>query len=82
MVMVMTLYMGSCAPPAMSLPSVTHRPSLTIFRTGHRPEQMFTLESAQWATTTPASRIALRSRSSEWTQWAITVWSFQRPYLS
>ena len=71
--MVMTLYMGSCAPPAMSLPSVTHSPSLTICRTGHRPEQMFTLESAQCTTTTPASRMAARSRWSEWTQWAITV---------
>ena len=71
--MVMTLYMGSCAPPAISLPSVTHSPSLTICRTGHRPEQIFTLESAQCTTTTPASRIAFRSRSSEWTQCAISV---------
>ena len=80
--MVMTLYMGSWAPPAMSLPRVTHRPSLTIRRTGQIPEQMFTLESPQWTTTTPASRMAARSRSSDQTQWAMSVWSFQRPYLS
>ena len=71
--MVMTLYMGSCAPPAMSLPSVTHSPSRTICRTGQIPEQMFTLESAQCTTTTPASLMARRSRSSEWTQCAIRV---------
>ena len=80
--MVMTLYMGSWAPPAISLPRVTHRPSLTMRRTGQIPEQMFTLESPQWTTTTPASRMAARSRSSDQTQCAMRVWSFHRPYLS
>lgn len=37
MLMVMTLYMGSCAPPAMSDPRVTQMPCCSISRTGDTP---------------------------------------------
>ena len=70
------------SPPAMSLPRATFSPSFSITRTGAVPEQIFWLESAQWTTVTPAVRIAARSRSSDQTQWAIRVRSFQRPYFA
>ena len=82
MLMVMTLYMGSWAPPAMSEPRVTQIPWRSISRTGETPLQRLMLDPAQWATTTPARRMAAHSRASEWTQWAMTVWSFHRPNLS
>ena len=43
---------------------------------------MFWLESAQWTTVTPASRMAARSRASDQTQWAMTVRLFHMPYLA
>ena len=63
--MVMTLYMGSWAPPAMSEPRVTQIPWRSISRTGETPLQRLMLEPAQWATTTPARRMAAHSRASE-----------------
>ena len=78
---VTTSNMSRWSPPAISLPRATFSPSFSITRTGATPEQMFWLESAQWTTVTPASFMACRSRSSDQTQWAITVRSFQRPYF-
>ena len=66
----------------MSLPRATFIPSSSMARTGAVPEQTFTLESGQWTTVTPASFIAARSRSSDQTQWAMRVRSFQRPNLA
>ena len=80
--MVMTLFIASSAPPAMSEPRVTRFPSRSSVRTGATPEQMLIFDPAQCAVTTPCSRIASRSRASEWTQCAITVWSFHSPARS
>ena len=66
----------------MSLPRTTFTPSFSMARTGAVPEQRFWLESAQWTTVTPASRMAARSRESDQTQWAIRVRLFQRPYFA
>ena len=71
--MVMTLFIASSAPPAISDPSVTRLPSRSSVRTGATPEQMLMFDPAQCAVTTPCSRMASRSRSSEWTQCAMTV---------
>ena len=70
------------SPPATSLPRATFTPSSSITRTGAMPEQRALLDAAQWTAVTPASRMASRSRRSEWTQWAISVPSFQRPNLA
>ena len=70
---------ASKAPPAISDPSVTRTPSFIILRTGAVPLIKLMLESGQCATHTPLSFMALRSRSSEWTQCAITVLSLNRP---
>ena len=48
MLMVMTLYMGSCAPPAMSDPRVTQMPCCSISRTGDTPLHRLMLDPAQW----------------------------------
>lgn len=66
----------------MSEPSVTRTPASSRCRTGQTPEMMLMFESAQWTATTPCSRMARSSSSSEWTQCAMRVWSFHRPNLS
>lgn len=48
MLMVTTLFIASCAPPAMSEPSVTRTPASSRCRTGQTPEMMLMFESAQW----------------------------------
>ena len=49
--MVMTLFIASSAPPAMSDPSVTRLPSRSSVRTGATPEQMLMFDPAQCAIT-------------------------------
>ena len=70
------------SPPAQSLPRQTFTPSSSISRMGAVPEQRSQLESPQWTTVTPASFMALRSSSSDQTQWAMRVRSVQRPRLA
>ena len=81
-VMAVIWAMESVSPPATSLPRATWSPRSSISRTGAVPLHRFQLDAAQWTAHTPARFIASCSRSSLWTQWAMRVPSFHRPYLS
>ena len=73
--------MDSWSPPAMSLPRATRTPRSINSRTGAVPLHRFTLDAAQWTAQTPEEAMASCSRRPLWTQWAMRVPAFHRPYL-